>query len=549
MSQSDLAEFDADRRAESALQLLRSLAKAGEDPDTFAQACLDWSRLEKDATAIPDFMSVLGLLSGDSHHQVDDLHVDDQDHGVFRFEPDGTIVSISRELSLQLGLELGQSIAPHLSDLKDSEVPGQAILITIPDRFEIDRQIRLYPIGPNDHGISGYLGRAVQSRFSPRVRMHLSDNYGLTKSEMQILELVLRRHSLEQVAEIRTSTLNTVRTHIARLIHKLGCHSLVEAVATALEIANALGAAAPSQHALLPSSGAAHQSEVRVVGKLGHEVEFRRYGLAGGHPVMILHSLEYGYVPSDLMIKCASARGLNLIFPIRPGFGATSAGSSTQEDAEILKALIEALDLRDLTLIGLSFSGPLALAVQDKNPRVAQTGLINYGLNAKDKMENIHPKWVRGMLRMGLNSTASFSFGANTALSMIKSFGGLRFFRTVYHNQESDQKFVEANTPLFEMFADYISNANRETLRKEIQSALLPNPRVDRQIARAQKLTAMISCDQNGVGFEETKADAKRLGLNFQTIEHSGRNWLFQHPDTLFDELFSTADPLARPLH
>ena len=549
MSQSDLAEFETDRRAESALQLLRSLATAGEDPDTFAQACLDWSRLEKDATAIPEFLTVLGLLSGEREKGADDLRAEDHDYDVFRIDSDGVIVSISRDLSAQLGLQVGQSIAPHLSQLSSSDADGQVMLIAIPDPYEIPRHVRLYPVAPNAYGITGYLARAVLYRFGARTRVYLGQHYGLTKSEIQILELVLRRHSLEQVAEIRTSTLNTVRTHVARIIQKLDCHSLVEAIATAMEIANALGASPPPQPALLPSKEEVHTSEIRALATSGQMVEFRRYGLAGGRPIMILHSLEYGYMPSDLMIERAIDRGLNLIFPIRPGFGATSAGSCVEEDASVIRALIEALGLTDLTLIGLSFSGPLALAIQDGNPRIGRTALINYGLNAKDKMKNIHPRWVRGMLRMGLNSTASFGFGANTVLSMIKTIGGQRFFRTVYRNQESDQKFVEANTPLFEMTADYISRANKDTLRRDIHAALLPNPIIDGQIARANNLTAMISSDQNGVGSDETKADAERLGLTFRTIEHAGRNWLFQHPDTLFDELFEPAEPVAHPLH
>ena len=548
MSQSDLAEFETDRRAESALELLRSLAKAGEDPDTFAQACIDWSRLEKDATAVPDFMTVLGLMSEERNQTDDGQRSESLHHEIFRFDPDGTIVSMSNELSSHLGLSVGQSIAGHLSRLEDPHLVGQAILITLPDSFGIDRHVRVFPIAPNGQ-VTGYLARAVLSRFRPHVHAHLHHQYGLTKSEIQILELVLKRHSLEQVAAIRNSTLNTVRTHIARLIHKLGCHSLVEAVATALEIANALSAPPPSQHVFVPTQEDVHQAEQRLVGKSQHVVEYRRYGALNGRPVMILHSLEYGYAPSDLMIERAKARGLTLIFPIRPGFGATPRGATTKEAAEIIKALIEALELSDVTLIGLSFAGPLALAVQDQNPRVARTGLINYGLNAKDKMKNIHPRWVRGMLRMGLSSPASFSFGANTALSMIKTFGGLRFFRTVYRQQESDQKFVEANKLLFELSADYIAKADKETLRAEIQSALLPNPEIDRQIARATALTAMISSDQNGVGFEETKADAKRLGLTFRTIEHTGRNWLFQHPDTLFDEMIGPVVTVPQPVH
>ena len=545
MSRTNLVELNADRRAEAALQLLRSLAKAGEDPDTFAQACVDWSRLEEDATSVPDFMTVLGLLSGDSNQTVDQLQSKYQDHEVFRFDADGTIISISNELSLQLGIMAGQSIAAHISGLQETHAIGQPILITLPDAFGIARQVRLYPIAPNGQ-ITGYLARAVLTRLSPSVHAHLHHHYGLTKSEIQILELVLRRQTLEQVAAIRNSTLNTVRTHIARLIQKLGCHSLVEAVATALEISNAL-AATPPPPPLLVDQEDVHRSQTISVDAQGRQVEFRQYGPRDGRPVIILHSLEYGYAPSDKMIEVANARRLNLIFPLRPGFGATSAAPTREEAAQIVRAFIETLDLSDVTLLGLSFSGPLALAVQDQNPRISQTSVINYGLNAQDKMKNIHPRWVRGMLRMGLSSTASFSFGANTALSMIKTFGGPRFFRTVYRSQESDQVFVEENLPLFEMYADYIAGADLQALRNDIESALLPNPDLDGQISRAKSLTAMISCDQNGVGSAETEADAKRLGLTFKTFEHRGRNWLFKHPDALFDELFRQHDNIARP--
>lgn len=545
MSQTNLVELNVDRRAEAALQLLRSLAKAGEDPDTFAQACVDWSHLEEDATSLPDFMTVLGLLSGDSNQTVDQLKSKYPNYEVFRFDADGTIVSISSELSLQLGIMAGQSIAAHISSLEETHAIGQPILITLPDAFGIARQVRLYPIAPNGH-ITGYLARAVLTRLSPSVHAHLHHHYGLTKSEIQILELVLRRHTLEHVAAIRNSTLNTVRTHIARLIQKLGCHSLVEAVATALEISTAL-AATPPQASLLVDPKDVRRSETIKVDPQGRQVEFRQYGPSDGRAVIILHSLEYGYAPSEKMIEAANSRRLNLVFPVRPGFGATSPAPTRDDAAQLLRAFIETLDLTDVTLVGLSFSGPLALAIQDENPRISQTSVINYGLNAQDKMQNIHPRWVRGLLRMGLSSNASFAFGANTALSMIRTFGGQRFFRTVYRSQESDQMFVEENLPLFEMFADYIAGADPQTLRNDIESALLPNPDLDGQIKRAKSLTAMISCDQNGVGSAETEADAKRLGLTFKTFEHRGRNWLFKHPDALFDELLKQHDDIERP--
>lgn len=147
-------------------------------------------------------------------------------------------------------------------------------------------------------------------------------------------------------------------------------------------------------------------------------MEYRRYGSASGHPVIVLHSIEYGYMPSQRMIEAARARHLNLIFPIRPGFGDTNATETLPEAADLIAEFIRVLKLEDVTLIGLSTAAPLALLVQDRNARIGQTLLVNYGLNVQDKLKGIQPAWIRGLLRMSLSSSTSFNFGIRTLRSM-----------------------------------------------------------------------------------------------------------------------------------
>jgi pimeloyl-ACP methyl ester carboxylesterase len=268
-------------------------------------------------------------------------------------------------------------------------------------------------------------------------------------------------------------------------------------------------------------------------------MEYRRYGSASGHPVIVLHSIEYGYMPSQRMIEAARARHLNLIFPVRPGFGDTSATDTLTEAADLITEFIRILKLEDVTLIGLSTAAPLALLIQDRNARIGQTLLVNYGLNVQDKLKGIQPAWIRGLLRMALSSSTSFNFGVRTLRSMLRTFGGKRFYRMLYRAQSSDADYVESHLGQFAAMAGYIANADRTNSRLDLQSAFLPNPDLETLLARAGTVRVINSAQQHGVGPEESKADAERLGVEFRHIDHAGRNWMFQHPETLFAQMLT----------
>ncbi len=527
------------QQAEAALQLLRSLAKAGDDPEMFMQACLDWSRLSDEAMSLPDFMSVLSMLSGPASpsapHANARASIEHAAQDVFSVHADGTVANISQELSTRLALQTGSKLP---SEAMPSMIGAQTWprIVELADRYGIKRQIQLYPMSQDATPI-GFVARAVLTRLAPNVRDHLKQSALLTNSEMNILELVLQRHSLEQVADIRGSKMNTIRTHVARLIQKLECHSLVEAVATTMEIASALTTAtpldAPAQD--LKEDGA----RFIALETPGTRAEYRRYGAAQGHPIIILHSLEYGYLPSEQMVQAARAQNINLIFPIRPGFGGTTPAESIADAARSIEELIKVLHLQNVSLIGLSTAAPLALAVNERSSRVTQTWLINYGLNVGDKLKAIQPKWVGGMLRMALNSTASFTLGIRSVRSMIRTFGGLRFYRMLYRNQDADLAFLESHEDLFRHSADYFADADRTNIRLDIESAFLKNSDAETQLLAAENVTVINSADQHGVGPEASQADAERLGVAFRSVRQAGRNWMFQSPETLFREVMS----------
>ena len=358
--------------------------------------------------------------------------------------------------------------------------------------------------------MTGYTGQVFLYRISPALRAHLAEHFTLTASEIDILELVLRRHRLDQIADLRGIKLNTVRTHVSRLNNKLGCHSLIESIALTVELSHALRRRSEPLHVLTTEDEHAPR---RIT--LTHEdqcVEYRRYGSAKGHAVVVLHSLEYGYLPSDEMIAAARKAGVNLVFPLRPGFGATTPTSSIKDSARLLNEFIRLLDLKDITLIGQSTSAPLALEMQSISLNIANTVLVNYGLDVADKLSAIEPKWLSGLLRMGLSSRAGFSFGARSLRSISETFGGMRFYRMMYRNQETDLAFLEDNTRIFETISDYLYTADLAHVRRDIENAFMDNPRATSLLSRVSPLMVLNSSDQQGVGPEASQAAAERLG-------------------------------------
>lgn len=525
-------------RAEAALALLRSLARAGEDPEKFAQACQDWARLSDDVESLPEFQSVLSMLTAEPN-DIDATPIrwpseSASSADTFTLDAKGKISSVSKDLAAQLDLKIGEVLHPSLSPGSAPDTSLSGMLIERPDKSGISRQIKIYP-KLTEGMLAGYTGQVFLYRLSDAVRTHLTDHFGLTGSELEILELVLRRHRLEQVAELRGIKLNTVRTHVARLNGKLQCNSLTETIAMTVEIAQALSLRSEPPHVLVAEDENA--SRRITLPNDDHSVEYRRYGDAHGRPVIILHSLEYGYLPSEKMIAAAREKGLNLIFPLRPGFGGTTATGSIEAAAKLLSEFIRVLDLKDIILVGQSTSAPLAMEIQTLSSRVARTVLINYGLDVADKLSAIQPKWLSGLLRMGLSSRAGFAFGARSLRSISETFGGIRFYRMMYRNQPSDLAYLDADTKTFQLISDYLYGADLAHTRLDLESAFLDNPRANDLLSKVSPLLVLNSLDQQGVGPEASKAAAERLGLDFKAIEHPGRNWMFQHPEALFKEI------------
>jgi DNA-binding NarL/FixJ family response regulator len=75
---------------------------------------------------------------------------------------------------------------------------------------------------------------SLLARLLPRLRRTAAPATALTDREQQVLELLVEGHSSQAIADRLFLSMNTVRNHVQNVLVKLGAHSRLEAVATAV---------------------------------------------------------------------------------------------------------------------------------------------------------------------------------------------------------------------------------------------------------------------------------------------------------------------------
>ncbi len=545
----------ASDEAKSALQLLRSLAAARASPENLEQAFLDWARLSDEARAYPEFEHILITLFGDSQEEREDENdpnvaaksiqkFDISD--VFFVDENGTILDIGSELSTLLNLKAGDALEPGIfQDLYDRQLGSSEVesapptTIELRDKFDLKRRIVLHRIIHARRGMK-YAAVYIRVTLSERAENELRETYKLTKSELEILGLALQRYTPEHIAKIRNSKLNTVRTHISRLIQKTECHSLNETIGFALELSLATQSDVPS---IFGRRTQVDRTDRRVaIPQQSAVVDYSKYGSVSGKPVIVLHSLEYGFEPTKAMIEAAKARGICLYFVRRSGFGGTTATKTLGHAASLIDGFISALELTDVTIVALSTAAPQALVIENVDDRISHMLLVNYGLDAKGKIDMFEPAWIRGLIKMGLAAPASFSAGVEVVRGFWRTFGTERLYRMMYASVESDLEYLEQHIDLFENSSDIIYKASRTNIRLDIMSSFLENRDLPKQVARHHSLLVATGEHYFKASTEALRDTAETLGVEFRTIPGEGRNWPFAQPDILFDLISPKAE-------
>lgn len=177
-----------------------------------------------------------------------------------------------------------------------------------------------------------------------------------------------------------------------------------------------------------------------------------------GRPILLLHGQPtWGYIWRKFIPALAETN--RVVVPDHMGFGK----SETPQDREYtlrthvgnLAALIESLDLRDITIVGQDWGGPIGIGYAVRHPErihsiVLMNTVVGYGTAGRRDLPNpVETPWFR-WIRDGLDSgrtEAVLSNLGSTILSVMQIVGLERLDRV-------DQNFIDAYAAPFPTPAD-----------------------------------------------------------------------------------------------
>lgn len=523
-----------------ALALLERFARVEDQPQRLVEACEAWARLGASAARQPGFDYVFGrLVRG---RRLAAAPADPARADGFEMLVDGTgaVVEIDGALTRLTGVEKGARVAdcfaePVAALAARAPAADRPVVAEFKDRRGGRHLVEIADAG--DPARPLFAVRLLKLKLAAETEAYVRRVFGLTAAETEVLALALQRLEIAEIAALRNNRVNTIRTHINAIIRKFGCHSLNAVVTSAFEIAHFLDA--PRRPEAAP---AAVMYEGRKAAALagGARVAYAEGGDPAGRPLVLLHSLEYGHEPTPAFFDAARAAGFRVVAPLRPGFGGTTFAPGPA-GTDILAAFLEAADLVDVVLVGLSTGAPAAISLARASPRVGALVVVNYAFNAAEKLKDVRPRWLAGLVDLVIRSPQSARFAVGAGRRLIAALGPERFFRKLYEDNAEDLDFLAAHPEIVARSGAIMLGAAEEASIGDLVAAFAPNPAAEDMIRIRCDMLAIRGANTHHASEAPMRAEAERLGVAWRRIERSGRNCAFQRPDAFFQSLAAVA--------
>ena len=217
---------------------------------------------------------------------------------------------------------------------------------------------RVQPASREENRSDMYLLAISNFGFDENVRANFRDTYDLTDAEASVAVLLASGTNPEEIAVKRAVSLKTVRTQIKSIKHKTGVRDLPHLIRLLCGYAAGI---------LVPGGAQSHQSVlVRGLSATSatftlsddRRMEYLEQGAPGGRPVLLLHNLPYGLVLPEAAIRAATARGIRIIAPFRPGQGRSDPLPGVAREnllnrvASDLNELLAHLDIASVKVLG-----------------------------------------------------------------------------------------------------------------------------------------------------------------------------------------------------
>ncbi len=216
-----------------------------------------------------------------------------------------------------------------------------------------------------------FLLRAIECQWPDSIDKALEDIFKLTSAERDILVCLAQGMNSEQISLKRDRKIGTIRQQIKSLLSKMDASSQAQVVA----LASAIGShnyACHTSHSPPQTTLIGYPLELDELRRGPRLIGWRRYGVKGSKPVLLLHGVYFGAGEYPQDREWATRNGLDIIVPERMGYGRTQPPGKGDDmlstQVEDCLAVLDQLGLSSVYLASHDVGFLYALALAKRCP-------------------------------------------------------------------------------------------------------------------------------------------------------------------------------------
>jgi len=283
----------------------------------------------------------------------------------------------------------------------------------------------------------------------------ITQAFGLTQAEADIIKLIVEGKSVQDVANARESKLTTVRAQIRAIYAKTATRNQAEFIRMAIglttmqmmeresfrKLANGAGGGTPLAYPRF-------EHEHLMTLPDGRQLDYSVFGASGGKPCLYFHSELLGNIWPAKITDYATVKGLRIIVPARPFYGRSDAYPKNvdhpTQTAKDFIALLDHLNIQRALLVGQTLGGMYALALTRDFPErvsgiVSITPLLPHLTPEHSSgMPKLH-RFISDIIR---KQPRLLNFIARAGTAYYRRVGPMKFLQHVFGDLECDVDII-----------------------------------------------------------------------------------------------------------
>ncbi len=216
-------------------------------------------------------------------------------------------------------------------------------------------------------GLAAILVAHAGTVFEPSIKS-LKNLYSLTETESRLTASLVLGKTIQEYAKSAGVSPHTARNQLKSVFQKTGTGrqaTLVQMVITGPAMLSQSGISYPLtvEPQTFIGKKFCREEEIRLAD--GRRLAYAEYGDMKAEPVLVMHGIDGCRLQMPIIPQRIQKAGVRLIVPDRPGFGRSDpqSGRSMLGWASDIKELVKAIDLHDVSVVGVNAGGPYALVL------------------------------------------------------------------------------------------------------------------------------------------------------------------------------------------